>query len=78
MTEFAARDDTEMFCLAVDALDHALDLSRLAAARLLVIVSDGDYVAPGERDASQQRITRLAAAGCGILWLAPDTPWSPP
>jgi hypothetical protein len=78
VTEFGARDDTEMFCLAVDALDHALDLSRPGAARLLVIVSDGQYFADGERDGGQQRITRLAAAGCGVLWIAPDTPFSDP
>jgi hypothetical protein len=61
-----------MFCQAIDALDHALDLSRPGAARLLVIVSDGHYT-PGECRDGQQRITRLAAYGCGILWLTPDT-----
>ena len=57
---------------AIDALDDALDLSRPGAARLLVIVSDGQYTDTECRD-GQQRITRLAATGCGILWLAPDT-----
>jgi VWA domain containing CoxE-like protein len=78
VTTFSATDGTEMFCQAVDALDYALDLSRPGAARLLVIVSDGQYFAPGERRDGQQRITRLAACGCGILWLAPDTPWAQP
>jgi hypothetical protein len=72
VTTFSATDGTEMFCQAIDALDHALDLSRPGAARLLVIVSDGHYT-PGECRDGQQRITRLAAYGCGILWLTPDT-----
>jgi hypothetical protein len=68
--DFPACDGTERFTQAIDALDAALDLSRPGAARLLVIVSDG-YYTPGELDTGQQRITRLRAAGCGILWLAP-------
>jgi uncharacterized protein with von Willebrand factor type A (vWA) domain len=72
VTEFAATDGTENFCKAVDALDHALDLARSGTARLLVIVSDGRYTAD-ERAGGQLRLTRLATAGCGILWLAPDT-----
>src|SRR5262249_13331550 len=47
--EFGAADGTEKFCKAADALDDALDLSRPGAARLLVIVSDGNYT-PAERD----------------------------
>ena len=77
VTEFTATDCTEKFCQAIDALDDALDLSRPGAARLLVIVSDGQYT-PDERTGGQQRITRLARSGCGILWLAPDGPWSRP
>ncbi len=72
VTEFAAIGGSERFCKAVDALDHALDLARPGTARLLVIVSDGRYTAD-ERAGGQQRLTRLAACGCGILWLAPDT-----
>jgi hypothetical protein len=72
VTEFAAVDGTEKFCRAVDALDAALDLARPGTARLLVIVSDGRYTAD-ERAAGQQRLTRLATAGCGILWLVPDS-----
>jgi hypothetical protein len=77
VTEFTATDSTEKFCQAIDALDDALTLSRPGAARLLVIVSDGQYTQP-ERDGGQQRITRLARSGCGILWLAPATSWSDP
>jgi VWA domain containing CoxE-like protein len=76
VTEFTATGSYEKFCDAVDALDGALALSRPGAARLLVIVSDGNYKKTEPAD-GQKRITRLAAAGCGILWLAPDTPSSP-
>lgn len=69
--EFAARDRTEEFCDAVDALDAVLDLSRPGAARLLVIVSDGRY-RPRQRDGGQRRIQRLVNAGCGVLWLVLD------
>jgi hypothetical protein len=77
VTEFTATASTEKFCQAIDALDYALDLSRPGAARLLVIVSDGCYT-PAERRDGQQRITRLAACGCAILWLTPGTPWAQP
>jgi hypothetical protein len=70
VTEFAAVDGTEKFCKAVDALDAALDLARPGTARLLDIVSDGRYTAD-ERTGGQQRLTRFARSGCGILWLAP-------
>jgi hypothetical protein len=76
VTEFTATGNYESFCQAVDALDGALGLSRRGAARLLVIVSDGNYKKTEPAD-GQKRITRLAAAGCGILWLTPDTPSSP-
>jgi VWA domain containing CoxE-like protein len=75
--EFTAPDSTEKFCKAIDALDGALGLSSAGAARLLVIISDGAYTAD-ERTSGQRRLARLARAGCGILWLAPDTRWSDP
>jgi hypothetical protein len=77
VTEFTADDCYEDFRGAIDALDGALDLSRPGAARLLVIISDGHYKDSQHAD-GQARITRLAAAGCGILWLAPDQPGNTP
>ena len=71
MTTFTATACYEDFRGAIDALDGALGLSRPGAARLLVIISDGQYKDTQHAD-GQARITRLAAAGCGILWLAPD------
>ncbi|RBQ17243.1 VWA containing CoxE family protein [Spongiactinospora rosea] len=70
VTTFPALDGTEEFCDAVDALDAALGLSQPGAARLLVVVSDGVFVAPGEISGGTCRIARLKATGCGILWLA--------
>jgi hypothetical protein len=72
VTEFAARDNWGAVDEAIDALVGALGLSRTGAARLLVIVSDGKFRPDPRRDA-QTRIDRLRAAGCGVLWLAPDT-----
>jgi len=77
VTEFTAPDSTEKFCKAIDALDGALGLSGPGAARLLVIISDGAYTAD-ERASGQRRLARLARAGCGVLWLAPDTRWADP
>ncbi|GLW67470.1 hypothetical protein Arub01_57130 [Actinomadura rubrobrunea] len=71
VAEFTATDSTEDFIEAVEALDAALDLSRPGAARLLVVVSDGIYTTH-QRTAGQQRINRLTAAGCAVLWLALD------
>ncbi|MEU9018657.1 VWA domain-containing protein [Actinomadura sp. NPDC048394] len=67
---FAANDPTEDFTTAVDALDAALDLTRPGAARLLVIVSDGRFKDP-HPTLGQQRLDRLTASGCAVLWLAP-------
>lgn len=68
VTEFSATDDWEDIPTAIDALDGALGLSRPAAARLLVIISDGYFPEHIRRD-GQQRLDRLRAAGCGLLWL---------
>ena len=70
VTEFLATDNYEQADTAIDALDGALDLARPGAARLLVIVSDGQF-RPDPRREAQTRINRLLAAGCGVLWLAP-------
>jgi hypothetical protein len=67
--EFAALDNYERFCEAVDALDGALDLSWPGSIRLLVIVSDGKFRPTQLRD-GPVRIARLVKAGCAVLWLA--------
>jgi hypothetical protein len=69
VTEFEANDGTEQVTRAIDALDAALDLTRRDAARLLVIVSDGNFTYD-ELITGQRRIDRLRAAGCAVLWIA--------
>ena len=72
VTDFTATASSESACRAIDALDGALDLASGGTARLLVIVSDTMFVAPGEAAGAQQRITRLARAGCGVIILTPN------
>ena len=71
VTDFHATASTESACRAIDALDGALGLASPGTARLLVIVSDAMFVAPGEPAGVQQRITRLHRAGCGVIILTP-------
>lgn len=69
VTEFTADGYLEDIGGALDALDGALGLAHPGAARLLVIVSDGNFYAE-DRDAGQRRVNRLRATGCGVLWIA--------
>ncbi len=69
VTEFHSHDSYEKFGEAVDALTHTVELTRPGAARLLVIVSDGQFH-PTQRTGGEQRVRRLVEAGCGVLWLA--------
>ncbi|MFI7492953.1 hypothetical protein ACIBXA_31730 [Micromonospora echinaurantiaca] len=68
---FAREGDTQGFPLAVDALDAALGLADpRGGARLLVVVSDGEFT-PSEIRDGQARLDRLVRAGCALLWLGP-------
>lgn len=70
---FDQENDTAGFPLAVDALDGALGLANpRAGARLLVVVSDGEFT-DAEKVAGQQRLDRLLRTGCAVLWLAPPS-----
>ena len=51
VTEFLATDNYEHADKAIDALDGALGLARPGAARLLVIVSDGQFRPDPRREA---------------------------
>lgn len=74
---FKANHGTEVFCSAVEVADGALGLSYAEGARLLVVVSDGQFYADGERSAGRSLLRRLLASGCGVLWLYPETGSSP-
>jgi hypothetical protein len=76
VTEFDANDGWEDVHTAIDALDHTLGLSTPGAARLLVIVSDGEYREEPARH-GQQRVNRLRKTGCGVLWLIPHATATP-
>jgi hypothetical protein len=77
VTEFTCPDAEEALDDAIDALDGALALSRPENTRLLVIISDG-YYGGTRRTRAQQRIDRLRATGCAVLWLAPDIEYRRP
>ena len=70
VTEFSATDRYEDFTTAVSALDGALNLASPGTSRILVIVSDGRYKGTQHAD-GQKLITRLAASGCLVIWIAP-------
>ncbi|WP_040713570.1 VWA domain-containing protein [Nocardia takedensis] len=71
VTDFGVKGAKEVIDEAIDVLDSSLGLSRRENTRLLVIVSDGRFD-PVLWMAGQQRVDRLRAAGCAVLWLAPD------
>ncbi|QYN20154.1 VWA domain-containing protein [Amycolatopsis sp. DSM 110486] len=78
VTEFYSNDNWEDIPVALDALDGALGLSRPGAARLVVIVSDGEYRHEPRRK-GQKKLDRLRESGCAALWLttsANDKPLS--
>jgi uncharacterized protein with von Willebrand factor type A (vWA) domain len=71
VAEFTAAGFLEDFTTAIAALDGALGLADPRTTRVLVIVSDGNYKNTQYPD-GQKLITRLAASGCHILWIAPN------
>lgn len=77
VTEFATRDTWEAIDTAINALDGALGLSRPGSARLLVIVSDGNF-RPGPRARGQHLLDRLRGTGCAVLWVTPDVSYRNP
>ena len=71
VAEFSAAGNREDFTTAVSALDGALGLAQPGSTRILVIVSDGRYKGTQHAD-GQKLITRLAASGCLVIWIAPS------
>lgn len=69
---YSAMDSTEKFDKAFRALDGALNLLNGSGARLLVIVSDGQYT--GEEKQNARKWTkRCAESGVAVLWLPFDS-----
>jgi hypothetical protein len=68
VTQFKANGGSHNLGDAIDALDHGLELSRPGTGRLLVIVTDAQYV-DSETAGAVNRVKRLTAAGCAVLQL---------
>lgn len=69
---FRVNGGDERFCEAVDALDAALGLTTPGSARLLVVVSDGQYFTEEKTDGAK-RVKALTDSGCAVLWLTLTT-----
>lgn len=65
---YTAQDGTEKFDEAFRALDGSLNLLNGTGARLLVIVSDGEYTSPEQANAKNW-VTRCQQSGVGVLWI---------
>jgi hypothetical protein len=65
---YNAPDGTEKFGEAFKAIDGSLNLLYGSGARLLVVVSDGEYTGDEKRNAKKW-IDRCAKAGVGVLWI---------
>ena len=65
---YTAPDGTERFDEAFKALDGSLDLLHGSGARMLVVVSDGEYTGD-EQIATRKWLDRCDKAGVGVLWL---------
>jgi hypothetical protein len=65
---YTAPDSTEEFDKAYLALDGGLGLTDGTGARLLVIVSDGQY-RPEQEKAVNRRLAEALHAGVAVLWL---------
>lgn len=68
---YSAEDGTEKFAKAFSALDGALNLLHGNGAKLLVVVSDGDYTYE-EKAKCKDIVAKCKEAGVAILWLPFD------
>lgn len=68
---YSASDGTEKFQKAFQALDGSLNLLHGTGARLLVIVSDGEYT-PEENKKAREVMEKCKASGVAVLWLPFD------
>lgn len=68
---YSASDGTEKFDKAFRALDGSLNLLNGRGAKLLVVVSDGQYT-PEERKNARRWISECEKSGVAVLWLPFD------
>ena len=71
VTVWHAGDSTEKFDTAFKALDGELNLLHGTGARLLVVVSDGEYTGV-EKEKAKAWVQRCEQSGVAILWLPFD------
>lgn len=70
---YTASDHTEKFEKAFQALEGALNLLDSGGARLLVVVSDGQYV-PDERRKAESWLKVCEQKGVAVVWVSDDKP----
>lgn len=68
-----AVDGTEMFCDGLKTLEHMLQLSTRDGVRILVVFTDGIFVAPGELKRAIDDVQQLVDNGVFVLWVTPDS-----
>lgn len=66
---YTAPDGTEKFDKAFKALDGSMSLLDGSGARLLVVVSDGEYT-PEEAVAAKKWVRACEASGVAVLWVS--------
>lgn len=66
---YSAADGTESFDKGFKALDGSLGMVSGQGARLLVVVSDGQYT-PSERTAVRKWLKRCKQTGVAVLWIS--------
>lgn len=64
-----AHGSTYHFLKALDAVEGVLDLTRPGSARLLVVISDGDFSGGVDTVGRDAWLGRLADAGVRVLWV---------
>lgn len=66
---YSAEDGSENFDVGFKALDGKLGLLHGSGARLLVVVSDGQYGGQGQSAACLKWLKRCKKAGVAVLWI---------
>lgn len=67
--EYVANGGWENFGRAYDAINGALHLTRGTGVRLLVVLSDGQFVNADARTAREEALSDLKKSGVTVLWV---------
>ncbi len=74
--QLLAVDGYETPSIAIRALDGVLNLTQPGFARLLFMVTDGEFVKDEQAELAVADVKRLLNSGCKIIWLQTGTGWS--